>query len=90
MPTQLLQYTFSWYSEKAVAKNIYNPKIKQINKDSNFNTDYFRITAVSEELVVYKDWRELITEDYCLIKGDDLLYILHKIFKKALEGDSHA
>lgn len=57
MPTQSLQYTFSWYSEKAVVKNIYNPKIKQINKDSNFNTDYFRITAVSEELVVYKDWR---------------------------------
>lgn len=45
MPTQPLQYTFSWYSEKAVAKNIYIPKIKQINKDSNFNTDYFRITA---------------------------------------------
>lgn len=29
-------------------------------------------------------------EDYCLIKGDDLLYILHKILKKALERDSHA
>lgn len=58
MPTQSLQYTSSWYSEKAVAKNIYIPKIKQINKDSNFNTCYFRITAVSQ-LVVFKDCMEL-------------------------------
>lgn len=64
MHTQSLQYPFSWYSEKAVAKNIYNPKIKQINKDSNFNTVYFKITAVSEELGVYKDWKELRIEDY--------------------------
>lgn len=61
------KYAFSWYSEKAVAKNIYIPKIKQINKDSNFNTDFLRITAVSEELVVFRDWMELSIGDYKLL-----------------------
>lgn len=69
MAIQSLQYTiynniiFMIFWKSCNEKYLHSQK-KNINKDSSFNTDYFRITAASEELVVFKDWMEHSIGDY--------------------------